>query len=215
MVDRRYGQLRRMWQGMRLLLCVAMGLIVSTLTACSPTDSSAVPAFRGLNVTGAIFGQDLRLTDADGHERRLGDFRGKAVMLYFGFVQCPDVCPTALSRAVEAKRLLGAAGERLQVVFVTVDPERDTPEILKSYMAAFDPGFVALYGNAERTRQTADSFKAYYRKVPTGSSYTMDHSAMSYVFDAEGKLRVVLQHAQTAGDYAHDIALVLQIPPPL
>jgi protein SCO1/2 len=115
-------------------------------------------------------------------------------------------------RAVETKRLLGAAGDRLQVIFVTIDPERDTAVILKEYMAAFDPSFVALYGNAQRTRETADHFKVYYKKVPTGQSYTMDHSAVSYVFDPTGQLRVVLRHEQTAPDYAHDIALLLKTP---
>ena len=131
-------------------------------------------------------------------------------MLYFGFVQCPDVCPTALTRAVEVKRLLGADGERLQVIFVTVDPERDTNDILKAYMAAFDPTFLALHGNADKTRSTAEHFKVYYKKVPTGSSYTMDHSALSYVFDPNGQLRLAMRHEQSAEDYAHDIVQLLK-----
>lgn len=176
----------------------------------SQTKTSATLDFKGLDVTGVDYGKDFLLTDFDRRERTLADFKGKVVMLYFGFVQCPDVCPTALARAVETKRLLGADGDRLQVIFVTVDPERDSAEVLKSYMAAFDPTFLALYGDAQRTRKTADDFKVYYKKVPTGGSYTMDHSAMSYVFDTEGRLRVVLRHAQTAADYAHDIALLLK-----
>ena len=130
------------------------------------------------------------------------------MLLYFGFVQCPDVCPTALTRAVETRRLLDPDGDKLQVIFVTVDPERDTPELLREYMAAFDPSFVALRGDAERLRQTAAEFKVYYKKVPTGISYTMD-TALSYVFDAEGRLRLALRHEQTAQDYAHDIALLI------
>jgi protein SCO1/2 len=185
---------------------------LSILSGCKPTTDTAVPAFRGLDITGVNYGKDFRLTDADGRERSLADFKGQAVMLYFGFVQCPDVCPTALARAVETRRLLGAAGQRLQVIFVTLDPERDSAEVLKSYMAAFDPSFIALYGDALRTRETADHFKVYYKKVPTGQSYTLDHSAVSYVFDPAGQLRVVLRHEQTAQDYAHDIALLLKTP---
>ena len=190
-------------------LALFLGLAASFLSACNRTHDPAAPAFKGLDVTGANYGKDFRLTDVDGRERTLADFKGQAVMLYFGFVQCPDVCPTALARAVETKRLLGAAGDRLQVIFITVDPERDTAAVLKSYMAAFDPSFLALYGSAQRTRETADQFKIYYKKVPTGQSYTLDHSAVSYVFDPAGQLRVVLRHEQTAQDYAHDIALLL------
>ena len=193
-------------------LALFLGLAASFLSACNPTHDPSAPAFKGLDVTGANYGKDFRLTDVDGRERTLADFKGQAVMLYFGFVQCPDVCPTALARAVETKRLLGAAGDRLQVIFITVDPERDTAAVLKSYMAAFDPSFLALYGSAQRTRETADQFKIYYKKVPTGQSYTLDHSAVSYVFDPAGQLRVVLRHEQTAQDYAHDIALLLKTP---
>lgn len=200
------------WTAARALWLALLGLTLSFLPGCTRTNDPAVPAFKGLDVTGANYGKDFRLTDVDGRERTLADFKGRAVMLYFGFVQCPDVCPTALARAVETKRLLGAAGDRLQVIFVTIDPERDTAAILKEYMAAFDPSFLALYGNAQRTRETADHFKVYYKKVPTGQSYTMDHSAVSYVFDPSGQLRVVLRHAQTAQDYAHDIALLLKTP---
>lgn len=193
-------------------LALFLGLAASFLSACNRTHDPAAPAFKGLDVTGANYGKDFRLTDVDGRERTLADFKGQAVMLYFGFVQCPDVCPTALARAVETKRLLGTAGDRLQVIFITVDPERDTAAVLKSYMAAFDPSFLALYGSAQRTRETADQFKIYYKKVPTGQSYTLDHSAVSYVFDPAGQLRVVLRHEQTAQDYAHDIALLLKTP---
>ena len=160
----------RSW--VHVLWLTLLGVFLSSLAGCSRTDGQASIPFKGLDVTGANYGKDFRLIDVDGRERTLADFKGKAVMLYFGFVQCPDVCPTALMRAVETKRLLGAAGDRLQVIFVTIDPERDTAVILKEYMAAFDPGFVALYGNAQRTRETADHFKVYYKKVPTGQSYT-------------------------------------------
>ena len=200
------------WASARSLWLALLLVFSSHLSGCDRVNDPAAPKFKGLDITGVDYGHDFRLTDFDGRERTLSHFKGKAVMLYFGFVQCPDVCPTALARAVETKRLLGTAGDRLQVIFVTVDPERDTAEILKSYMAAFDPTFLALYGDAQRTRETADHFKVYYKKVPTGESYTMDHSAVSYVFDPAGKLRVVLRHEQTAQDYAHDIALLLKTP---
>jgi protein SCO1/2 len=195
-----------------LVTLVLLVLLGGLLAGCSRGDDRTAPVFKGMDITGASYGQDFRLTDFDGRERTLADFKGQAVLLYFGFVQCPDVCPTALARAVEVKRLLGAQGERLQVIFVTVDPERDSPAVLKDYMAAFDPTFLALQGSAQRTRETADHFKVYYKKIPTGSSYTMDHSAMSYVFDPASHLRLVMRHEQTAQDYAHDIAQLLKTP---
>ncbi|MBB1075549.1 SCO family protein [Rhodoferax sp. 4810] len=195
-----------------VLTGAVLALLVSMAGGCSRSDEPVVGQFKGLDITGAPYGKDFKLTDHNGQERTLADFKGKVVMLYFGFVQCPDVCPTALARAVETKQLLGADGERLQVIFVTVDPERDTAAILKEYMAAFDPNFLALSGDLQRTRDTADSFKAYYKKVPTGGSYTMDHSALSYLFDPSGTLRVAMRHEQTAQDYAHDIALLMKTP---
>lgn len=141
--------------------------------------------------------------------RTLADFKGQAVMVFFGFTQCPVVCPTALARATEIRSLLGADGPRLQVVFVTIDPERDAPPVLKAYTQAFDPSFLGLYGDVQHTAEVAKEFKVYYQKVPTGASYTMDHSAFSYVFDPLGKVRVVLRHEQSAQDCADDIRQVL------
>jgi protein SCO1/2 len=139
----------------------------------------------------------------------VADFKGKAVMLFFGFTQCPDICPTALVRAAEIRKMLGADGERLQVIFVTVDPERDSPVVLKAYTQAFDPSFLGLYGDPQKTSETAKAFKAFYRKVPTGSSYTMDHSAFSYVFDPAGKIRLALRHEQSAQECAEDLRKIL------
>ncbi len=190
----------------RSLLLAVLALGAGALAAC---DRNKAASFHGIDITGAEYGRDFHLTDADGRERTLADFRGKAVLMFFGFTQCPDVCPTALLRAAEVKQLLGSDGERLQVLFVTVDPERDTPEVLKAYTQAFDPSFIGLYGDAQRLAETAKEFKVYYKKVPTGSSYTMDHSALSYVFDPAGRLRLALRHNQTAQDYAEDLRLVL------
>jgi protein SCO1/2 len=179
------------------------------IAGCNRAGDAAAPGFRGIDLTGAPYGRNFRLTDADGRERTLGDYKDKAVLMYFGFVQCPDVCPTALIRAAKVKQMLGADGDKLQVIFITVDPERDTPEVIKAYTAAFDPSFIGLYGDAKRTRETADEFKVYYKQVPTGSSYTMDHSALSYAFDPQGRLRLALRHEQTAEDYAHDLRQLL------
>lgn len=185
------------------------GVIFGTLLlgAC---QRNAPNAFHGNDVTGASYGKDFRLLDPDGKERTLADFRGKAVAVFFGYIQCPDVCPTALSRAVEVKRLLGKDAERLQVVFITVDPERDTPEVLKAYTAAFDPSFLGLSGTQQRTADTAKEFGAIYRKVPTGSSYSMDHTASTYVYDPQGRLRLRLAHALGAPEYAADIRTLLE-----
>ena len=193
----------------RWLLVFIVAALAVLMAGCNRAGDAATPGFRGIDLTGAPYGRDFRLNDADGRERTLADYQGKAVLMYFGFVQCPDVCPTALIRAAKVKQLLGADGDKLQVIFITVDPERDTPEVIKSYTAAFDPSFIGLYGDAKRTRETADEFKVYFKQVPTGSSYTIDHSALSYAFDPQGRLRLALRHEQTAEDYAHDLRQLL------
>jgi len=148
----------------RALLRGLLALGAATFAGC---DSG--PSFHNTDVSGASYGKEFALLDPDGKERRLSDFRGKAVLLFFGFLQCPDVCPTTLTRAAEVKRLLGADGERLQILFVTVDPERDTPDVLREYTAAFDADVLGLYTTAEKTREVADAFRIFYRKVPTDS----------------------------------------------
>jgi protein SCO1/2 len=191
----------------RGLLALALSpLLAATLAACK----KAPVAYKGMDITGAEYARGFTLRDAQGQVRTLADFRGKAVMLFFGFTQCPDVCPTALTRATEIRQLLGADGQRLQVLFITIDPERDTPAVLASYTQAFDTSFIGLHGDAAQTEATAKEFKVYYKKVPTGASYTMDHSAFSYVFDPEGKPRLVLRHEQSAKDCADDLRQLLQ-----
>lgn len=169
-------------------------------------------SFKGIDVTGADYARGFTLTDFHGQARSLADFRGKVVMLYFGFVQCPDVCPTALSRGAAVMQQLGPLATDVQVIFITVDPERDTPDLLREYMASFDPSFLALTGSADQIKAAADEFRVYYKKVPTGSSYTMDHTALSYLFDRQGRIRVVLRHEQTADDYTADIRQLLAEP---
>jgi protein SCO1/2 len=143
--------------------------------------------------------------------RTLKDFAGKAVVVFFGFTQCPDVCPTSLGELAEAKRLLGEQGSRLQGLFISIDPERDTPAIMKDYMASFDPTFLALYAKPEELPDLAKSFKVYYKKVdgPTPTSYTMDHSAGSYVFDAQGRIRLYHRYGSGAPALANDIKALL------
>jgi protein SCO1/2 len=183
---------------------------ISSLAALPLVAGTAHAAgFTAIDITGANIGPDYQLFYGDGKPASLRDFKGKVVMLFFGFTQCPDVCPTALSRAVEIKRLLGADGNKLQVVFVTVDPERDTAPLLAEYMRAFDPSFVAVRGNLEQTAKAAKDFKIFYRKVPSGSSYTMDHTALTYVFDTSGKIRLAMKHAQTAQECAADLRLLI------
>jgi protein SCO1/2 len=188
-------------------LAAACMIVAAGLTAC---DRSPTAAFRGIDVTGAPYGRELQLTDQFGQRRTFADFRGQVVMLYFGFVQCPDVCPTALARAVEVMQRLGPDADRVQLLFVTVDPERDTPELLREYMAAFHPRFLGLTGTPDEIAAAAREFKVYYAKIPTGSSYTMDHSAQTYLIDTQGRLRIVLKHEQSAEDYAHDVVALLR-----
>lgn len=212
--DQAVGLSRRQWFAWALAL-PAVGLLAACDKPSSgPAGGAGSPiagTFKGIDVTGAPYGKGFALTDMRGQPRTLDDFKGKVVMLYFGFVQCPDVCPTALTRANEVMGLLGSENaSKLQVIFVTVDPERDTPELLQNYMAAFNPGFLALYGTPEQTEQAAKEFRVFYKKVPTGSTYTMDHTSLSYLFDPRGRFRVALRHEQTAADHAADIAALLR-----
>ena len=188
------------------------GLLLASAVALTGCDGSQ-PRFSSIDLTGASFGREFRLSDPDGKERSLADFRGKVVMIFFGFVQCPQVCPTALARAGAVREMLGADGKKVQVIFITVDPERDTPEILKAYTAAFDPSFLALYGDVERTKAVAGEFRVFYNKVPTGSSYTMDHSATTYVFDGQGRLRLGVNHTGSAEELAADVRLLISTEP--
>ena len=162
------------------------------LAGCDRLDAPAKPSFKGVDLTGANYASTLRLPDIDGQPRSLGDFKGKVVVLFFGYTQCPDVCPTTMAELAQVKKALGADGDKVQGVFVTIDPERDTAELLKAYLASFDPSFVALRGSAEQLAEAAKEFKVYYAKVPgkTPETYTMDHTAASFVFDTQGRIRI-------------------------
>lgn len=180
------------------------------LTACSEKKTS----FSAIDLTGADYARDFALTDHNGQPRSLKDFAGKVVVLFFGYTQCPDVCPTSMAELVEVKKLLGKDGERLQGLFVTLDPERDTPEVLKAYMGNFDPTFLALYTTPEKLAALAKDYKVYFKKVDgkTPTSYTLDHSAGSYVYDTQGKLRLYTRYGSGAAVLAADIKLLLQNP---
>ena len=182
------------------------GLLAAPLALLGCSDR---PSFHSMDVTGADFGKDFRLTDTEGRVRTLADFRGKLVMIFFGFVQCPVVCPTALIRAVEVRRALGKDGEKIQVIFITLDPERDTPEVIKGYTTAFDPSFIGLYSDLAGTEKAAKDFRVFYQKVPTGNSYTIDHTAYTYVYDELGRLRLAVKHDQPWEKTTEDIRMLL------
>lgn len=191
----------------RLLQGAGVALALTTLAACSEA-----PGFVGIDITGADYAQDFDLLDHHGRRRTLADFRGKAVVIFFGFTQCPDVCPTSMAELAQARRLLGADGERLQGLFISVDPERDTPELMREYMAAFDPSFLALNVPLDQLPDLAKRFRIYYKKVPgsTPQTYTLDHSAGSYVYDPQGRLRLYHRYGSGAEALAADIRRLLR-----
>ena len=186
---------------------MVLGLGAVLLAACSEKK----PVFSSIDVSGSDMGQNFAIKDHNGQVRRLADFKGKVVVMFFGYTQCPDVCPTTMTELVEVKRLLGKDGERLQPLFITVDPQRDTPELLKAYMANFDPTFLALCPTLAELTEVAASFKVYYKKVGDEGSatYTMDHSAGSYVFDPQGRVRLFVRYGLGAQPLAADIAPLL------
>jgi protein SCO1/2 len=183
-------------------------LAVAALSACSPDK----PQFKSIDITGADYANGFSLSDHNGVQRSLQDFKGKVVVVFFGFTQCPDVCPTALTELAEVKRKLGSQGDRLQGIFITVDPERDTEDVLKAYMANFDPSFIALRPTMAQLPEVAKAFKIYYKKSEgkTAGSYTMDHSAGSYVFDPAGRVRLYTRYGSGAEALASDVALLLK-----
>ncbi len=192
----------------RPFFALLVALALSALLGCSPDK----PAFKGVDITGADYAKDFSLADQNGQTRALKDFAGKVVVLFFGYTQCPDVCPTTMQELTEVKRLLGAEGDKLQGVFVTVDPERDTPELLQAYMANFDPSFIALRPTPEQLTPLLKDYKIYAKKVEgkTATSYTMDHSAQSYVYDPQGRLRLYNRYGSGVQALADDVRLLLK-----
>ena len=187
---------------------------LSALAGCDKSPGSAAATdvkFQGVDITGAEYGRQLSMPDQNGTPRTLADFKGKVTVVFFGYTQCPDVCPTTMAELAQVKKSLGADGERIQGVFVTVDPDRDTPEVLKAYMASFDPSFVALRGTVEQTAAAAKEFKVFFAKVPgkTEGTYTVDHTAGSYVFDTDGKLRLFTRYGSGAPALTADLKVLL------
>ena len=172
----------------------------------------ATQSFNAVDITGADYAKDFSLKDASGATRTLADFKGKVVVLFFGYAQCPDVCPTTMTEMAQVKQQLGADADKLQVVFITVDPERDTPDVMKAYMGAFDPAFVALIPTTEQLTAVAKDFKVYYKKVEgkTPTSYSMDHSAASYVYDPQGRLRLYSRYGTGVAPMVADVKTLLQ-----
>lgn len=182
---------------------------VFTMAACDRTPVNKV--FEATDITGADFGKDFHLTDHTGKARSLADFKGKIVVIFFGYTFCPDVCPTTLSDVAGALKQLGADAGRVQVLFVTVDPERDTPQLLARYVPAFNPDFLGLFGTLEQTAEAAREFKIVYAKEPgaTEQTYGVSHSAGSYIYDAKGRLRLFVTYGKGSAVFAHDIKLLL------
>jgi protein SCO1/2 len=183
-------------------------LLAAALSACGPEK----PNFKAIDITGADYAKGFTLSDQNGQTRSLSDFQGKVVVVFFGYTQCPDVCPTTMSELAEVKRLLGSDGDKVQGVFVTVDPARDTADLLKAYLNNFDPSFVAFIPSAEQLAVVAKDYKVYYKRVEgkTNSSYTMDHSAGSYIYDPAGHLRLFSRYGSGPQALADDIRVLLK-----
>lgn len=193
------------------VLPAALAAVAALLTAaCGPQE----PKFRSTDITGADFGKQLALTGHDGKPRTLADFRGKAVVLFFGYTHCPDICPTTLADVAAVTKQLGADAARVQVLFVTLDPARDTAAVLAQYVPAFDPGFLGLTGDAAAIERAAKEFRIFYEKRPGSAPdvYSIDHSAQSYVFDPQGRLRLFVRQDRIAQDLAEDLRTLLKSP---
>jgi protein SCO1 len=202
--------LTRVLCGLRVSLVCLLCVFCVVLASCDRSPNSL--SLKATDITGADFGQDFQLTDFNGQPRRLSDFHGKVVALFFGYTHCPDVCPTTMAELASAMKKLGADADRVQVLFITADPERDTGEILKQYVTAFDPRFLGLRGTPEQTAAAAKEFKVLVQKNPGSSAgnYTVDHSSGTYLYDAQGRLRVYVSYGQGADVFAHDIGALLK-----
>ena len=196
---------------------LAAAALCAGLTACDKrgaADNEPKIVFRGADITGATYARTLSLPDLDGKPRTLADFKGKVTAVFFGYTQCPDACPTTMAELAQVRKALGADGDKLQGVFVSLDPERDTPEILKSYMASFDPSFIALRGTPEQTKAAADEFKIFYAKVPgkVEGSYTLDHTAGTFVIDTQGNVRLFERYGAGVEAMSADIKALISAP---
>ncbi|MDC8759794.1 SCO family protein [Janthinobacterium fluminis] len=186
-------------------------LVLSVVLAACGQQSAPKLEFKNTDLSGLDYAQDFALTDHTGKPRTLADFKGKVVVMFFGYTQCPDVCPTTMVEMAGVMKELGPLAEQVQVAFVTVDPERDTQALLAEYVPAFDKRFIGLYGDAAATAKVSKDFKVFFAKVPgkSAGSYTVDHTAGSYVFDRNGKIRLFLRHGQGAAPIVHDLKQLL------
>jgi protein SCO1/2 len=201
-----------------LLRACVLAMATLALSACQKSDEGGQmlltptqSTFKNTDVTGLDYGKDFAMPDHTGKVRTLADFKGKAVVVFFGYTQCPDVCPTTMVEMANVMKQLGPLSDKVQVLFVTVDPERDTPELLAKYVPSFDPRFLGLSGDKAATERMAKEFKVFYQKVPgkQEGNYTMDHTAGSYVFDPQGRIRLFVRHGQGPEPIAHDLKLLL------
>lgn len=206
---------------MQLFRVLALAFSVFALTGCGEKQATGTSGemilspmespFKNTDLTGLSYGNDFALKDHTGQVRKLADFKGKAVVVFFGFAHCPDVCPTTLAELATVMQELGPQADKVQVLFITVDPERDTQQVLAKYVPAFHPRFLGLGGSTAETEQVAKEFKAFYQKVPgkTAGSYTVDHTAGSYIFDSQGRIRLFVRHGQGTAPIVHDLKLLL------
>lgn len=199
-----------------LLLSAAAALVASPfLAACDKAGQPGVPklSFNAVDITGAEYARQLSLKDVDGRQRDLAEFKGKVLFVFFGFTQCPDVCPTTMAELAEVRRRLGPDGDRVQGIFISIDPARDTPQVLKGYLQAMDPSFVGLTGSTEQIEAAAREFKVFFQKVPTSEgNYTMDHTAGAYVFDPEGHVRLFVRYGMGVDKVTADLRQLLGKP---
>lgn len=195
---------------MKTWLAAACVAAAFALAGCQPAPQP--PSYQATDITGAAFARDFRLTDHNGQDRTLADFKGKIVAVFFGYVHCPDVCPTTLSDFARALQQLGPQAERVQVIFVTVDPQRDTPDLLKQFVPAFNPGFLGMYTDAESLKRLAKEYKVVYQKtsVKAADDYLIDHSAGTYIYDPKGNLRLLMPYGSSPDVIAKDLKTLLE-----
>lgn len=200
--------MRQYFAGMMVCASLMLGGCHSSAT---PDSSSALTGLHGTDITGADFANTLQLTDHTGKPTQLSDFKGKVVVLFFGYTHCPDICPTTMSELANAMKKMGANSDQIQVLFVTLDPERDTPSVLAQYVPSFDKRFIGLYGSPDQIANVASNFKIFYSKQQEQgqSGYTIDHSAGVYVFDKQGKIRIYLKYGQKPQEIADDLSKLL------
>lgn len=206
------GAQQQLFNRREVLSSASMVLATAMLASCTNEDALPNSKFNSIDLTGADYAKDFALTDHHGRARTLKDFRGKIVTVFFGFAQCPDVCPTTMAELSEVKRLLGPDAGKLQAIFISVDPERDTPQVLKAYMANFDPTFLAMRPSLEQLAALASHFKIYYKKVEgrQADTYSMDHTAGTFVFDRQSRIRLFARYGSGAKPLAQDIQLLLK-----